>query len=316
MTLEILPREYWIDDVPWDHTINGKGKYYICPFRTGDNETEIVIHYPGSDWNDIDFTNDGNFDIDDTVYNVRKGHRDYLLGSRGYSYGYGFIVGRDGKVLTARGLEYSNAANAGDEDHNSKGWNGWSISIQILVDVDMPANATQIQATNELIAWICQRVPTIKTLVWHGFRQYTACCGPVIDQVKKGLIHLPIDQPLPEPELPDFPEFPIQPITPGKKMITQIVRVKGATFAVVDNGAVGKWWMTDGDQVNHVAANAAKAGSVGVYNFDTGQAIIHEITERLTMYGLGPVTNCSEPSPNHGGKNLIENGWDQFGWKE
>lgn len=318
MALEILPREFWIDenDTPWDHIINGKGEFYVCPKRTNlQDATEIVIHYPGADWNSMDFTKDGVIDVKDTVANVRQGHKMYLRGDRGYSYGYGFVVGHDGKILTARGLDYNNAANAGDADHNSKGWNSWSVSIQILVDIDQPANSAQIKAANELIAWICERAPKINSLVWHGFRQYTPCCGPVIDQIKKGLIHLPTNEPLPEPELPDFPELPIQPIIPGKKMITQIVRVKGATFAVVDNGAVGKWWMTDGEQVNHVALNAAKSGSVGVYNFDTGQAIIHEVTERLTMLGLGPVTNCLEPSPNHDGQNLIQLGWDQFGWK-
>lgn len=316
MALDLRPREYWIDDVPWDHTINGKGNYYVCPELSDlDRITEIVIHYPGADWNSMDFTKDGVIDVNDTVANVRAGHRMYLLGTRGYSYGYGWIIGRDGIVLTSRGLDYTNAANLGDSYHDSKGWNGWSCSIQLLVDVDQVANNHQINAANELIAWIKQRARNVNSVVWHGFRQFTPCCGAKnIELIKKGLIHLPTNKPLPVPPDPEFPTIPINPSGDEMSQVTQLVRVKSAVFAVVDNG-VSKFWITDGPSVDHVALNAKKAGVSGIYDDTLKRAIVHDVLEKETMYGLGPVTNFQYPSPNHGGQTLQQLGWDQFGWK-
>lgn len=196
--VKIHPKEDWIDpsDTPWDGINTTQGTPYYCPKRTNlSSAIEIVIHYPGNDWADMDFNNDGAVNLNDTIYTIRQGHRSYLRGSRGYSYGYCFIIGQEGEAWEARGLTYTNAANAGDADHNSKGWNSWSISIQIVVDVDQEANPKQITAANELIAYILTKAPNVKSLVWHGYRQYTSCCGQIINQIQRGLIHLPTGEP-------------------------------------------------------------------------------------------------------------------------
>lgn len=198
MTFYIRPREEWLDPaVPWDHTINGKGQYYICPpFRGWNSISEIVIHYPGSDWADMDLNNDGREDPNDTIALLRQGHKSYLMNaSRGYSYGYGYKVGTSGDIWEIRGTDYTNAANAGDSAHNSVGWNNWSISIQIVVDEANPANSIQLQAVNWLIEYLVGQKGKTLNLVWHGFRQYTACAGEgIINQIKTGAIHLPLPE--------------------------------------------------------------------------------------------------------------------------
>jgi hypothetical protein len=128
---------------------------------------------------------------------------------------------------------------------------------------------------------------------------------------------------LPPPPIPPAPPTVVHPpiVFPthpqGVDMeVTEIVRCRGAVFAVIDGGAA-KNWIAVGTAVNHVALNAAKRGNQGVYEGDPtvdGHAVIREITALEEMHGLGPVVNCNVPSAQHGGRTLIELGWDQYGF--
>ena len=187
----IRPREEWLDpQVPWDHTVNGKGQFYICPNFLGWSQiSDAVVHYPGADWADMDFNNDGSVDLADTVTIVREMHRMYLLGSRGYSLGYGFAVGQLGDVWEVRGWRNTNAANLGDAAHKHVGWNNYSISILVIVDNANPANPLQVDAVNGLLDELANRKGSRLNLLWHGQGQYTACAGAgIIDQIQRGVI--------------------------------------------------------------------------------------------------------------------------------
>ncbi len=211
----IRPREDWLDPkLPWDHVVNGKGAFYVCPpFRGWPSIRDIVVHYPGADWADpewADINGDGRIDESDTVALLRAGHRMYLMGaSRGYSYGYGFKIGVLGDIWEIRGWDYANAANLGDAAHGHVGWNNWSISIQIVVDEANEANALQVSAVNWLIDELIRRKGADMNLTYHGAGQYTACCGAgIIGQIKartigKGLSGAPVVIDPPTPPTPE-----------------------------------------------------------------------------------------------------------------
>lgn len=205
----IRPREGWLDPAgpPWDHTINGKGEFYVCPpFRGWGAIGTIVIHYPGADWADMDFNNDGTEDIDDTIYVLRQMHNSYLMGSRGYSLGYGFAIGTGGDIHEVRGWEYANAANAGDSAHNTNPptWNNSTISIQVIVDEQEPANHQQVASVNWLIDEIIRQRQAPMQLTYHGAGQSTGCPGGgIMSQITQGMIGIGKSQPNPQPEPED-----------------------------------------------------------------------------------------------------------------
>lgn len=204
MTHRIRPREDWLDPrLPWDHVVNGKGDFYVCPpFRGWPQIDDIVIHYPGADWSSPDWADingDGQIDETDTIALLRAGHRMYLMSaSRGYSYGYGYKIGVQGDIWEVRGDRNANAANLGDKYHDHVGWNNRSISIQLVVNRADPANARQVDAVNWLIDDILRRAGRDLNLKYHGQGQYTACCGAgIIGQLAAGTIGKGLSTPPP-----------------------------------------------------------------------------------------------------------------------
>jgi hypothetical protein len=206
VTYAIHPREEWIGSVPWDHTVNGNGKFYVCPsFRGWDAITDVVIHYPGADWADLDFNNDGLVDLDDTKFIIQKMHVAYLMGERGYSLGYGYAIGTLGDIWEIRGQRNTNAANLGDVAHGHVGWNNYSISVLIIVDNQDAANAAQVAACNWLLdEFEKQKDNALLKLKYHGMGQSTSCAGTgIINQIKAGTIAFGKSQPpVPQPKPP------------------------------------------------------------------------------------------------------------------
>jgi hypothetical protein len=224
---QIRPRETWIADVPWDHTVNGKGEFYICPpFRGWPAITDAVVHYPGADWADMDFNNDGQIDVADTATVIAQMHRMYLMGTRGYSLGYGFGVGQLGDVWEIRGWRNSNAANLGDKAHNHVGWNNYSISVLVIVDDANAANPKQVDAVNWLLDDLASRKGGKLNLLWHGQGQATGCAGAgIIGQIQSGTIGFGKSAPV-------VIEPPVPPTSEEDDMLAQLLRLPNGDVVV------------------------------------------------------------------------------------
>lgn len=204
----IRSREGWLDPAgpPWEGFPNKDGLPYVCPpFRGWDVIDTIVIHYPGADWADMDFTNDGTIDLNDDIAQIRIQHRHYAL-NRKYSLGYCYLIGQTGAIWESRGIRNANAANLGDAAHGTwpPPWNDRTVSIQLIVDVDQRANAAQVDAVNWLIDWLISQRGRAMTLTYHGAGQATACPGQVRYQIISGEIGIgksaPPQPPQPVPE--------------------------------------------------------------------------------------------------------------------
>lgn len=102
-----------------------------------------------------------------------------------------------------------------------------------------------------------------------------------------------------QPE-PTPPQPPQDDDTMSK--VTELVQVRDAVFAVVDNG-VSKFWVSDGVGVDHIRYR---------WGLPDGTTVIDN---EPTMTALGPVTNCDVPSLSHGGLSLLQQGYNLFGWK-
>lgn len=255
----IRSREGWLDPAgpPWDHTVNGNGDYYVCPSFLGWSKIDtIVIHYPGADWADMDFNNDGQENIDDTVHVIRQMHNAYLMGSRGYSLGYCFVIGTSGDIWEVRGWEYANAANKGDSAHGTypPAWNNTTISIQIVVDEQTPANDKQVSAVNWLIDEIIRQRQSPMNLTYHGAGQYTACPGSgIMDQIADGVIGIGKSQ-------PEQPTNPIDPPEDDGMVITLFrpfdCKAQFIGPATLDGVAVYLSWVDKERADAHIAAGA------------------------------------------------------------
>ena len=120
------------------------------------------------------------------AYEVDKWHKD-----QGWAgFGYGFWVGKDGRVYEGRGFNQ----NAGVLSHNdhiiSIGFQGDYSSI----DKQMPL--LQYNAGVSLSRWITTQIPSIKTVAGHNYWNSTSCPGQyfplakmVEDIVKQDTVH-------------------------------------------------------------------------------------------------------------------------------
>ena len=214
----IRPREDWLDPAgpPWEGFPGSNGAPYRCPpFRGWDAIDTIVFHYPGADWADMDFTNDGTIDLADDVAQIRLQHQHYAY-SRKYSLGYCFLIGQTGQIWESRGLRNANAANLGDKAHgtNPPPWNNRTVSIQLIVDVDQPANALQVAAANWLIDHLIALRGQTMNVTYHGAGQATACPGKIRAQIEAGEIGPGLstpNEPAPSQTPHPFPIFPEEP---------------------------------------------------------------------------------------------------------
>ena len=161
----------------------------------------IVIHYPGSDWADMDFDNDGDVDLTDTVTILRAMQHAYLTDpSRGYSLGYGIGVDVLGDDWEIRGFDIHNAANKGaPEKSGHKNWNDVTISVLVIQRGNMPAGLDQVDGVRRVIARIWQAAGRQIPVGVHMDGDYTPCAGVGITaQVRSGEL-LPQPDPIPDP---------------------------------------------------------------------------------------------------------------------
>lgn len=269
----IRPREDWLDPngPPWDHTINGKGEFYICPpFRGWDEINDVVIHYPGGDWPDMDINNDGRVDEIDTVVLLRAGHRMYLNDpGRGYSYGYGYKIGVGGDIWEIRGTDYSNAANKGDKAHGTypPTWNLTTISIQIVVDEANPANEKQVAAVNWLLDYLAADAGKNLGLTYHRHGQATGCPGDgIVGQIEGGVIGFGKSAPVVVPPVVEPPVVVLP--TPTTPTVPEDNMAKRTLFIPTDCDAQFLGWADDdGNALEVTWADKARADahrSVGV----------------------------------------------------
>lgn len=124
-----------------------------------------VIHYPGT-------SNLGRY-LNDPVAWARAIQIDYL-GSRGYSGGYNYIVGRLGEILVMRG-RYRSAANGTNDSNESY------LAVQVMVDDEHGITDAQVLAIQRLIQDSQDRDGYGSTIVGHQTIKSTSCPGAEIE---------------------------------------------------------------------------------------------------------------------------------------
>jgi len=268
VTHVIHPREEWIDPAgpPWDgFPAAGGGKYRCPPFPGWSKITDVVIHYPGADWADMDFDNDLDIDLDDDVEQIRAQHRMYVTSpTRGYSLGYCFLIGQTGGIWESRGWRNVNAANKGQASMGTTGWNGYSISIQLIVDEANAATPAQVDSVNWLLDELVRVSGKQLRLRYHGQGQATSCCGAgIIAQIKAGTINFGKSQPQPIPKPPP----------PGEdEMATTVFKPFDCAAQFVGqtdkNGVATTVWWCDKQRADaHIAAGAREDASLSLGGF-------------------------------------------------
>lgn len=149
---------------------------------------DLVAHYPGtSDVPDRDYQ--GHIYVDPAKFNndlfgyYRQMNRSYLE-QRGYAVGYQFGIDYLGGVTVLRGLDLNNAANAGGKLPGN--WNHRSASVQFVTDIDQPATDLQLYSFAMIVASlrVLGHRATVRT---HSYGEWTACPGPVGDQLAAGM---------------------------------------------------------------------------------------------------------------------------------
>lgn len=155
----------------------------------------IVVHYPGADFQDMDFDNDEDIDWEDTGILLRNTQNYYLV-SRGFSIGYNTAIGQEGDSWELRGDTWMCAAN---QEVNAD-----SYAINILVDAGAPANPHQVRKMRELVKQIRALAGWAVPLVDHHSVSLnttnTSCPGPgIMDQLARGVFE-------PRATKPDIPD--------------------------------------------------------------------------------------------------------------
>lgn len=189
---------------------------------------EVVIHYPGADWADLDFDNDGTISDADSIWLLRAMQHAYLTDpKRGYSLGYGWLVDPQGHVWEIRGATYRNAANKGRTGIANR----TTVSVIVIVDDQDPANLAQIAALNELLAHLDELAGHELDTVRHGDLDATACPGAGITaQIHAGLVRpaRPTAPPTDSKEDSDMPKY-LHVSSPGNPEIIYALDGAGAT---------------------------------------------------------------------------------------
>lgn len=107
------------------------------------------------------------------IYEVERWH----LGQNWRAFGYNYWIGFDGTVYEGRGL-HMGAGVANQNDHIlSIGFQGNYQSGLSGVALSPPMGDAQFNAGIDLIHWLQERVPTIKTVAGHKDFMATACPG-------------------------------------------------------------------------------------------------------------------------------------------
>lgn len=141
-----------------------------------------VIHWPGS--------SDNWKPPSDVASHLRWSHDLYLVG-KGYSYGYGFVVGPNPvnwnadpirtDIWEVRGTDIRIASNNGDNgvygQYRNPNFNGRSTSLQIMCSTNYPATPDQIEQARWWVAWMDQVYGETLTVIPHRTSDATACPG-------------------------------------------------------------------------------------------------------------------------------------------
>jgi hypothetical protein len=134
---------------------------------------------------------------------------------RGYSYGYGFVIGPNSINWNAepiqfdtwevRGFDIKIASNDGDNGEFGKmsnpNFNGRSISVQIMASTGFPATNDQIEQARWLKAIANTKYGETLTGIPHWVSDATSCPGPYIT-TKMSRINAPVVLQPPPPPLP------------------------------------------------------------------------------------------------------------------
>jgi hypothetical protein len=147
-----------------------------------------ICHYPGAarDW----------VPPVDTASHLRWANALYLADpNRGYSYGYGFVIGANPvdwtvepwvfDVWEVRGFDIRIASNNGDfppwSDFEDPNFNGRSCSVQIMCSYDHPATLDQRLQFRYMMAVLDQVYGETVTVQPHQASDQTDCPGPCMD---------------------------------------------------------------------------------------------------------------------------------------
>ena len=155
--------------------------------------TRIVLHYPGADWADMDFNNDGKIDLADTRLLLRNTQAAYV-DTRGYSLGYNAAVGQEGSSWEIRGDTWMCAANGSVQTNRD------AFAILIIVDAQSRANDDQIRKVRDVVAQARMLAGKNLPIIGHGDLKATTCPGAGIRaQMSSGVF-----EPQPEPSEVDM----------------------------------------------------------------------------------------------------------------
>lgn len=126
----------------------------------------ICLHYTGNNTNSND------------TQKLIQNSNGYYQRVRGYSYGYNWVIGKTGDCWEVRGWDYRNAANRGS--------NVQSVSIQLKVDGQDPANDAMLQRAQRLIGDIRAHVGRDLPVKGHRDVGSTLCPG---DGIYHQIVH-------------------------------------------------------------------------------------------------------------------------------
>jgi len=137
-----------------------------------------VAHYPGASasWQPPA----------DVAKHLREGQHSYLVDpNRGYSYGYGWVIGPNPfpDIWEVRGFDIRNAANNGDfepyKSMTNPSWNGRTVSIQIMCSTEHPPTADQVRSFQYCLAMCDDFYGETLDLKGHKDSDFTDCPGPM-----------------------------------------------------------------------------------------------------------------------------------------
>lgn len=141
----------------------------------------VVAHYPGAG---------AGWKPEADVAGYLRWQHDMYLVDRGYSYGYGYVIGPNGwrwvgpnrvdmDVWEVRGLDIQNAANGPTTIPGYSNFNPYSTAAQIMCSDAYPPTPEQRDAFRYLTAWLDGIDQRVHDVIGHADVKATACPGPV-----------------------------------------------------------------------------------------------------------------------------------------
>ena len=192
---------------------------------------QIVIHYPGADWADMDFNRDGREDYRDTAL-LMDNTNAYYWSSRGYAIGYNAAADMFGHSWELRGVTFKCAANRGHND--------WSFAILVIVDEHNAATSAQVDAVRDLVAQVRVLAGWDVPIVGHGQVGSTSCPGLGIRaQIADGVFEPRPSLPTPVLEFGD--RGPRVRVLRDHLVFWGMMRRSGSVFGVRTRRAVRRW---------------------------------------------------------------------------